>query len=302
VIATRENTAKIADKPFNLDWTAEISPKVPTFGPGEYNRAMRTAVAAAFGLAALTTITAGAVPVPLSAAQGRAVRREAAVPFKVGETLSYDVSWSSFFKAGTAIITVREKKASFDSTAYYIVADGRPLPLIARLYPLYYKMDTLLDSFTLLSQRTAVYQEEGSQRRTMTTRFDRDARRVFFERQADSTVRSNFSVVPLTQDGLAALYALRATPLQTGAKFVMPITDDGAVYSVGVAVGAREHITVPFGDFEAWVLTMGVSDAQQHPVGNNIGVWISTDTRHLPLKLQADLPVGNFVLALREAL
>lgn len=271
--------------------------------PGDYNRAMRTAVASACGLAALTMIaTTGAIPVPLSADQGRAARREAAVPFKVGETLSYDVSWSSFFKAGTAVVNVREKKASFNSTAYYIVADGRPLPLIARLYPLYYKMDTLLDSFTLLSQHAAVYQEEGSQRRTMTTQFDRGARRATFERHTDSTVRSDFTVVPLTQDGLAALYALRAAPLQTGAKFAMPITDDGAVYSVGVAVGAREHIKVPLGDFEAWGLTMGISDAQQHPVGSNIGVWISTDARRLPLKLQADLPVGNFVLALREAL
>ena len=35
--------------------------------------------------------------------------------------------------------------------------------------------------------------------------------------------------------------------------------------------------------------------------GNNVRAWISTDARRLPVRLQADLPVGNFALALRSA-
>src|SRR6266568_2197071 len=96
-----------------------------------------------------------------------------AVPFKVGETLTYDVSWSTFLTAGTAVLTVQEKKPSYNSTAYYIVAEGRPTPLLAKLYSLYYKMDTLLDSFTLLPHRGSVYSEEGSKHRFKSTRFDR---------------------------------------------------------------------------------------------------------------------------------
>jgi len=33
-------------------------------------------------------------------------RTERPVPFKVGETLTYDVSWSSYVTAGTAVATV----------------------------------------------------------------------------------------------------------------------------------------------------------------------------------------------------
>src|SRR5262245_2023699 len=108
-------------------------------------------------------------PAPPGPARGRAVpRTEAAVPFKVGETLSYDVSWTSFLVAGTATVSVKEKKAANDSAAYYIVAEGRPIPLLTRLYSLYYKMDSLLDSYTALSQRGSLYAEEGSDRRTAT--------------------------------------------------------------------------------------------------------------------------------------
>src|SRR5712664_3903133 len=117
-------------------------------------------------------------------------RAERNVPFRVGETLTYDVSWSSFVTAGTAVAQVREKKPSFNSTAYYIVAEGRPTPLVSKLYSLYYKLDTLLDTYTLLPQRGTVYSEERSRHRLRITRFDRAAKRAFFEYQTDSTVKA----------------------------------------------------------------------------------------------------------------
>ena len=42
-------------------------------------------------------------------------------------------------------------------------------------------------------------------------------------------------------------------------------------------------------------------DNRNQPVGRNIAIWISEDARRLPVKLTADLPVGNFELLLREA-
>src|SRR5262245_33152512 len=103
--------------------------------------------------------------------------READVPFRVGETLTYDVSWSQFLTAGTATSRVVEKKPASGSTAYAIVADGRPVPLVARFYPVYYKMDSLLDSFSILSLETSSYSEENGRKRQSNTRFDRRSRR-----------------------------------------------------------------------------------------------------------------------------
>src|SRR5687767_7151283 len=61
---------------------------------------------------------------------------EAAVPFTIGETLAYDVSWSSTVSAGTAVLRVQEKRPSYNSTAYYIVAEAQPGSLLSRLYTL----------------------------------------------------------------------------------------------------------------------------------------------------------------------
>lgn len=251
--------------------------------------------------AALGVIVLASLFLPSAAgAQRAAPRKEATVPFSVGETLTYDVSWSSFLVAGTATVRVVEKKPSFNSTAYYIVVEGRPVPLVARLYSLFYKMDTLLDSVSLLSQRGSLYSEEGSARTTGTTQFDRNARRAFYERQQGTTEKVDYAIPPGTQDGLAVLYALRGRAFKAGERLSVPVADGGALYTIQMQIGGLEPVQVPAGQFSAWNVTVGIIDAQNQPVWKNNAVWISNDARRLPVKLQAELPVGHFVLTLRD--
>jgi hypothetical protein len=228
-------------------------------------------------------------------------RREAAVPFKVGETLTYDVSWSQYLVAGSAVSRVVEKRPSYNSTAYYIVAEGRPLPIIQKFYSVYYKMDSLLDSFTTLSQRTSLYAEEGAARRFSSTLFNRGSRRAQFEFQADSAFKDEFPIPQNVQDGLATLYALRSRAFKAGERVTIPVADEGTLYTVNFDVSGPEPLKVPLGELNAWNLRITILDPSNQPVGKNIGAWISNDSRRLPLKLQADLPVGNFILALRTA-
>lgn len=237
---------------------------------------------------------------PRTPARPRTAAREAAVPFSVGETLTYDVSWSQFLTAGTAVTRVVEKKVSAGSSAYAIVADGRPVPLVARFYPLYYKMESLVDSATLLVHSTLLYQEEGGGKKQATTRFDRPRRRAYYERQADTPARSDFAIPPNVQDGLATLYAVRGRAFKSGDRLTVPVADDGAMYTVDFEVSGPERVRVPFADTNAWNLRVAIADAQGKPVAGNARIWISTDARRAPLKLQADLAVGSFVLALKD--
>lgn len=257
---------------------------------------MRVAKTAALGLAVLASLS----PPPSLLAQRAVVPGEVAVPFKVGETLTYDVSWSSFLVAGTATARVVEQRTSPPGTAYAIVVDGRPVSLVARLYNLYYKMDTLVDSVTLLSHGSSLYSEEGAGKATVTTRFDRTARRAFFERQSDTIEKGDIAIPSGTQDGLAVLYALRGRTFRTGERYATPVADSGAMYTVQVEAAAPGPVKVPAGEFTAWNLKGAISDAQGQPVWKDIAVWISNDARRLPVKLQAELPVGTFVLALKE--
>ena len=75
---------------------------------------------------------------------------------------STDVGWSSYLTAGTATLAIREKKPSYGSVAYYAVAEGRATGLVAALYHVYYKADTLLDVYSLLPQRRVNLRRRGA--------------------------------------------------------------------------------------------------------------------------------------------
>jgi hypothetical protein len=203
------------------------------------------------------------------------------VPFRVGETLTYDVSWSSYLTAGTAVARVENREPVDGNPAYHIVAEGRPVPLVSKLYALDYKMETLLDTATLLPRRASVYIEEGKRKRTRPTEFDR--------KQAPAAV-----------DPLAALYALRARALKSGAGLTMPVIDNGTTYQVRLEVGAVETVSVQGRSVPAWRVAVEATDPAKQRAGKNMAVWISTDERRLPAKLQADLSIGSFTMMLRD--
>jgi hypothetical protein len=256
-------------------------------------------VAAALVAGTMTSMpSAGQVPAARQPAPAKP--RAAAVPFSPGETLTYDVSWSSFVIAGTATVGVASQAPSGDSNAYSIIVEGRPVPLVARLYNLYYKMETLLDGATLLSQRGSLYSEQGGSHTLGVTRFDRRAGRAFFERQSDTTEKTDIPIPAGTQDGLAVLYAVRARQFKPGERFSIPVADGGALYTVQIEVLSLDPVTVPAGRFDAWNLKVGIVDADKQPVWRNNAAWISNDARRLPVKLQAELPVGHFLLTLKD--
>jgi hypothetical protein len=244
-----------------------------------------------------TGLALAAVLVTMSgthAQRGAVARRDMPVPFDPGETLTYDVSWSPYLTAGTATVQVVAKKPSYGSTAYYIVAEGRPTPLLSALYALYYKVDTLLDTSTLLPQRASVYTQEGKRRRMKTTMFDRAKHDAEFSVESHGAVRT-IAIPADARDPLGALYALRSASLKPGEKMSVPICDDGNAYRVLVRAGGYESVETPLGSMTAQHLTLAPPEASG---ARTIELWLSTDRAHVPVRMSAQLPVGTFVLTL----
>lgn len=229
-----------------------------------------------------------------------AKRSAQAVPFAPGETLTYDVSWSSYVTAGTATLSVKEKKPSYGSDAYYIVAEGRPTPLLSKLYELYYKADTLLDVYSLLPQRGSIYSEEGKRHRTRVTMFEQAAKKAHYEVQTRTVVKKDLAIPAYTQDALSAIYVLRAIALKQGDRFVMPVSDGGDSYKVQITVGGVEPVKAGIGEVRAWKITPVLPSANAGGA-RRLTLWLSDDARRLPVRLQAQLAVGSFDLTLQSA-
>jgi hypothetical protein len=237
---------------------------------------------------------------PKAAAPAAAPQRERPVPFKPGEVLEFDIGWSTFVTAGTAVVSVKEKKPSYGSTAYYILAEGRPTSLDSKLYTLYYKADTLLDSYSLLPQRGSLYSEEGKRHRMKTTVFNQPAKSATYEVKTATLVKKDLAIPAFTQDALSAIYVLRSIPFKTGEKFNMPVSDNGQIYKVQMQVGAVEPVKTGIGTINGLKIVPVITGPDKtSPRG--LALWLSDDARRLPLKMEAQLLVGKFTVTLQKA-
>jgi hypothetical protein len=239
---------------------------------------------------------AATAPVQQPAGKTRALP----VPFAPGETLTYDVSWSSYITAGTATLSVKERRPSYGSEAYYIIAEGRPTPLLSRLYDLYYKADTLMDVATLLPQRGSIFSKENQQQRMKITMFHHRVKKAQYEVQTRTVVKKDVPISAHTQDVLGALYVIRAIRFAAGESFTVPICDAGETYTLRVTVGAVENVKTGIGEVRAFRLTP-VLPPSHSAAARRLTVWLSEDARRLPVRMQAQLAVGSFDLTLRSA-
>jgi hypothetical protein len=226
-------------------------------------------------------------------------KTERPVPFATGETLEYDVSWASFLTAGSATVTVREKRPSYDSIAYYIAAEGRPSALVGRLYPVYYKVDTLLDVFTLLPQRSSLFSQEANRRRMQITRFNQAHRTAEYEMTTNTVVKRTLKLRGDTHDPLSALFAIRSLPLRQGFKTTMDVANADQILRVQVTVQERAAIVTPAGRFDAWRVTPLVLEGAGGMKGRALTLWISDTERRVPVKIEAEMPLGRVALTLR---
>lgn len=222
------------------------------------------------------------------------------VPFKVGETLTFDVSWTNFVSAGTATMSVKERRpAGPGRSAYYLVAEGRPSSVLGKLYQLYYKAESMMDTRTLLPSMATIYSDEGGRKRYKTTTFKGNGS-VQYEIRTSTTATSAIKAPATAQDPLGALYILRALPLKAGLSVPIPIIDSGKAYTMRVRVAGVENVKSGLGTLPAFKVAMTITDAAGKAESGGFTLWISDDARKLPLKFSAGLTVGSVQLTLAK--
>jgi hypothetical protein len=249
------------------------------------------------GIAAVLLLTSAALVAATSSPTAQADRP---VPFKAGESLVYDVSWTTFLTAGQATLSVKERRpAGAGRAQYYLVAEGQPSSVLRRLYHLYYKAESMMDTQSLRPATATVYSDENGRKRYKTTRFLGNGT-VAYEIKTSTSAKSTVKVDPTAQDPLGAIYVLRALPLKPGqAPFTIPITDSGKSYRLRVVVGNREQVKTGIGTLPAIKLTLMATETGGKAADtSNLTLWLSDDARKLPLKFTAGLAVGSFQLTL----
>lgn len=260
------------------------------------------------GIAAVSTLAAApqraatpkkpTTPPPRSAAPAT----DATVPFKVGETLTYDASWSSFVTAGQVKMRVADRQSlGGGRSGYHFVTEAQTVSLAAKMYQVYYKIESVLDTSSLAAVRASSYSNERGRERVKSIWFG--SKNIgSYEIKRGEVWKGQVALPPRTLDPLGAMYIARVVRANPGETLVIPIVDGDTLSRLRLAFGNRESVKTGLGAANGWRVTMTMTDMQGKSTGERpLTVWLSDDTQRRPLRFEGALAIGSITLALAKA-
>jgi hypothetical protein len=212
----------------------------------------------------------------------------AAVPFRVGEQLSFRVQWSKYsVSAGKVDLSVVERRDFYGRLAWHFRAMAHSLNTVRLLYALDDQFDSYTDASNLTSLQYEMYlheqgkQQDGAWR--MTT--------------ADGPAPANATaarVLPGTRDPVGLLYALRAADWKSVPELHVPVFDGHNLYDVVARLAPSSgQVTVPAGQLAASCIDVRVFEHGQELDGTHFSLWLGQDPARTPLLIEAEIPFGS---------
>jgi hypothetical protein len=225
------------------------------------------------------------------------------VPFQVGETFTYIVSWK-IFDAGIATLTLADRVHSQNEDVYRFRAIARSTGIVSTLFKVYDIFESQVNVKDLCSRKIVKNVQEGRRQRTTIVTFDHKSHQSRMEdidltRPELPPKRSETSIPLCVQDVISAFYFVRTKNLRIGETLRFPINDGGKTYDVDVEVQAVEAIKTPAGTFQALRLEPRVFGGLFKKKGRMF-VWFTNDAERIPIQLKAKIAMGTITASLTK--
>ena len=216
------------------------------------------------------------------------------LPFSIGETLYYNISYSKLIFSGTIgelKLTVSKPQDPSHSEMIQLKADAVSKGFFPALFGVKVK-----DSYTSLVHvsdfglhTTTKLLEEGKVRREQKSVINREAGIVTYSDRDLANPKSPPKIKEKPspkwiQDLLSTIYFVRTQPLKEGDIIPVPISDGGEIYNIQVIVGKREEIKSGGVAFKTIQLNAKVFDGSYIKRSGEMLVWVADDPTRLPIR------------------
>jgi hypothetical protein len=231
----------------------------------------------------------------LSAEQALAPAEPFPLPFHVGERLTYDISWLAV-KAGTATMEVREAAPARDQALLLLVNTAKSSRFLSTFFPVDNRVESYVDAGNLAPQHLIFHRREGKKRNEYDLTFLHSEGKVSGTKDGELYVGD---IPPETHDALSCLYYFRTLPsFQPGASTVINVHHDKNNYRLETRIEGVERLNGPWGSAETVRVLVVVPFQGIFLNEGNLRVWITNDTRRLPVMMKAKVIIGSIVAKL----
>lgn len=216
------------------------------------------------------------------------------LPFKVGETLTYEINFSKLIFSGTIgelKLWVSKPTEPQQADLIELKAEAISKGLFPKLFGIKVRdrFHSIVSTNDLGLHTSTKQIEEGATRREQKAVFNREAGRVTYidrdlSKSAGEAKVKEASSPSWIQDILSATYFVRTQRLNQGDVIQVPISDGGQVYNIEVVVGRREEVKVNSIKFKAIILDAKVFDGRYVKRSGQMFIWVTDDEKRTPVR------------------
>lgn len=207
-----------------------------------------------------------------------------AATYRVGERLTYDVTFAHFVSAAHVELLVAGRGRYFDRDGIELRAHVETTGVVnVALLALNNDYTTYVDAVTGLPYRSLQVVREAGKTSEANNDYNQPAGTEAIPNKARS------GEFPGTFDLLSAIYRLRAMPLAEGTAYVITARNESTEYETEVKVSGRAMVKTKVGSFNAIVARLNARNTNL----SNIRVYFSDDEWHVPVLITAKHSEGE---------
>ena len=207
-------------------------------------------------------------------------------PYRVGERLTYDVSFSHFVSAAHIELFVAARGTFLNREGILLRGHVETTGVVnAALYDVNNDYTSYVDPLSGLPFRAQQIVREAGRTSDSASDYNQAAGTTAIPGKLQA---GDFSG---TYDLLSAIYRARALPLAEGASYHLAVRAEGEMHDAELKVTGQEMIKTNVGSFKTIVARLNVKGSKVSDY--HITVYFSDDERHVPVLLTARHPAGE---------
>ncbi len=208
-------------------------------------------------------------------------------PYRVGERLTYNVSFSNFSTAAHVELFIAGRGTYFDREGFQLRGHVETTGVVnAALFSVNNDYVTYITPETGQPFRSQMVRREGHLSEDILSEYNG----AVGTEAIPARLRTGY--FPGTYDLLAALYRLRALPLADDARYYFSVRASDVLYQVEARVIGRQFVKTNVGSFNTVITELRFP--KNSPANDyNIEIYFSDDERHVPVLVTAEIPAGD---------
>jgi len=257
------------------------SSRVLNYIHGVNPRLKAPAILSSFVLLAVLAVSSGSQVV-----KGQGSQPFSPAPYRVGERLTYNISFSNIVTAGHIELLVAGRGNFFGRDAVQLKGHIETTGVVnAALFALNNDYITYIDPATGTPFRGQQIMRAASRTSDTSADFNEPAGVAGLAAKGIGEFAGSY-------DFLSAIYRVRALPLSPGSSYVMSVRDGTDSYATEVAVIGNVALKTNVGSFNTVICRLRIRDNSKFN-GYGVKVYFSDDQRHIPVLVIVHHPAGD---------